>query len=287
MQDLEKDIRAGILFLELYNYQEITSNIQSEFESTNYTTPFSRTNEDLESYYKYFPIENKNILTVVGSGDQILQAVKDCPKEIHAFDQNPLAIYMAKLKIAGLQALDYSEYKELFDYFYHLTEKEYYKLLREYLDDDAKKFWDTIYKKIQEGRFSIYTRKSGCFNTNKGSNSYEHIDNYHLTKNNINKTPIYYYTDELFKLFDNIPNDIKFDTVVLSNIYDWLSKKNKKIFCEFVKSELVKHLAEDGIIDVYSPVKWTTSDQNPKELKEFTESLNMNDDYEILVYKKK
>lgn len=281
--NLERDIEAGLKFLNYgYNYNGLKRNIQDEFDYFCYGIPFSRTNEDLGAYYKYFPINNKKVLTVVGSGDQILQAVKDNPREIHAFDMNPLAIYMSKLKIAGVQSLDCSEYSISFNYFCEYSLSLYYKRIREYLDKEACLFWDSIYNSVQKQGLKIQTRTSS---SNRGKDSYEYIENYYLTKDNISKVKIYYYVSKLFEL-ENIIKNEKFDTIILSNIYDWLTKKDQIEFCKYIKQELNNYLQDNGIIDVYSSISGTCDAENPDELKEFTNTIHADDDYAILVYKK-
>lgn len=286
MKDLEKDIKIGLEFLK-------KGYINTEYgQNNNYTWPFSKTNEDIGSYFLYFPIKDGIVSTIIGSGDQILQAVKDNPKEIHAFDQNPLAIYMAKLKVASLLSLNYEQFKKYYDIIGTKTSNkecnlslEYYKMARDYLDDDSKIFWDKMYN---EGKFKRKSHRfisQGSYRVNTGPNSYENEYNYYTTKENINKVKIYYYNLEFFEAFKKMGNNIKYSSIFLSNIYDWYEPDKQEIFESYIINELSKKLIDNGMIEVYSPPKYSIG--YPIKLSEtFKNTIMMPDCKKVLVYKK-
>lgn len=207
MQDLEKDIKAALILLEK-GYISATDFI-------NYSGVFLKTNEDLGGYFKYFPIQDGVVSTIIGSGDHILQAMKDKPKEIHAFDKNIFAIYMAKLKIGACLSLDLNKFQDYFEYFgKNFLNENYYKIIREYLDDDTRMFWDEIYTKGNiRKRYNSFFIATG--NSNIGPNSFEKEKNYEKTRENIDSVKIKYYPLEFFEMFKNIDSKIKFDAIFL------------------------------------------------------------------------
>ena len=109
MRDLEKDITVA---LKLLDGGETANNLG------NYNLMYGMTNENIDSYFKYFPIKDSNVLTVLVSGDFVLQSALFNPKKIYAFDYNPLSLYMGKLKITALSNL---EYHEFINYFYNVN----------------------------------------------------------------------------------------------------------------------------------------------------------------------
>lgn len=58
----------------------------------------------------YFDINNGNVLTVCGSGDQVLSSILYGAKKVDTFDSNKLAYYNLKLKLAVLKTLEYEEF---------------------------------------------------------------------------------------------------------------------------------------------------------------------------------
>ena len=75
-----------------------------------YQSTFLVTNEPIAQYYNIFPIKNGRVLTVASSGDHILQAVCNGANIIDAFDNNKIALYFTKLKIAAVKALNQDEF---------------------------------------------------------------------------------------------------------------------------------------------------------------------------------
>ena len=245
MQNLDEDINTALTMLEK-GYLDID-------KLKKYDEVYLKTNENLGAYFKYFPIKDGVISTVIGSGDHILQAIKDAPKEIHAFDKNIFTIYLAKLKLASCQALNFKQFEEYYNF---CCEKflceDYYKIIREFLDNDSKCFWDAVYVK------GNILKKHNVFfinminSTNNESNSYENEKNYIKVKKNISKVMIKYYPYEFFKMFKNINGNQKFDAIFLSNICDWYeSSRQKKEFLNYVKKELTKQLSDNGMVAAY------------------------------------
>lgn len=83
--------------------------------------PFSKfsqcylfSNENLSAYYDKMNIDSNNVLTVTGSGDQILSAVLLNAKVIDTFDSNMLSYYNLMLKKYSILSFDYKDFKKFY-----------------------------------------------------------------------------------------------------------------------------------------------------------------------------
>ena len=69
-------------------------------------------NEYLNDYFSFLDLEDKKILTVGSSGDQILYALANGAKEVTHVDISPYAKFYIDFKIATIKQLDYEDFKK-------------------------------------------------------------------------------------------------------------------------------------------------------------------------------
>ena len=77
---------------------------------------FPFTTENIAGYIDYFDLQDKSLLTVGSSGDQIINAAFKGAKDVTLLDFNPYAKYYYYLKKAGMLELDFTKFKEFFRY---------------------------------------------------------------------------------------------------------------------------------------------------------------------------
>ena len=266
--DLEKDIYVA---LSIINGKEDINKLG------NYNLVYRNSNENLGEYFKHFPIKNGNVLTILSSGDQVLQSVYCGAKNIYTFDYNPLAIYMGKLKISSLYHLDYNSFMNYFNNY----DISYYKKIRDYLDDNTRLFWDKIYKNIKyRNQFDHFIQLGNNYNSKE---SYSYYNNYYETQNKIDNVSINYYCTDVYDILNFLPSNIKLDAVFLSNIFDWMNLKNKVRYPLFIKKELFNYMNDDGMIAVYSSVNGYKD--TPLDII-FNDYINVDSKNKVLVYKK-
>lgn len=70
---------------------------------------YTFTNENIKQYLQYFDLHQKDILTVTGSGDHVLNMLLSVAK-IDAFDINLFAYYFLILKKYAVATLELDEY---------------------------------------------------------------------------------------------------------------------------------------------------------------------------------
>ena len=273
--DIEKDIFIARQIIKgNYNFKE-----------KHYNTVYNMTNEQLDLYFKYFPIKDGNVLTVLGSGDHVLQSACCGAKSIYAFDYNPLALYMAKLKIKSLSILERNEF---LNYFYNTDYKRYfdinyYKKVRDYLDSDTARFWDSLYREFNNYEITDNLINSGDSYINRSNLGFLNRDKYYLTKNNLENIDIKYLCSDVFDILDKLPFDIKFNAVFLSNIFDWMNLNAAVKYPLFIKRDLDKYLYTDALVAVHSSVNGATS--NALSII-FEDKIEYDEYNKVIVYKK-
>ena len=275
--DLEKDIEVALQFLK-GNYSARGKNHCDMI--------YGMTNEKLALYFKYFPIKDGNVFTVLGSGDFVLQSACFGAKSIYTFDYNPLSLHMGKLKIKSMDVLEWNEF---INYYYNSNnlgyfKLKYYKKIREYLDNDTRIFWDAIYSNVRlESQITDNLIMVDSLNKNRSIDGFLHKDNYYLTKKNLKNIDIHYYCFDVFDVLSKIPDNIKFNAVFLSNIFDWMNFEDKIKYPLFIKRDLDKRLDNDAMVAVHSSVNGNIS--NALNIV-FEDVIEVDKHDKVLVYKK-
>lgn len=198
----------------------------------NYIYPM--TTENIASYAKY--INNfSTVLTVAGSGDQLLNCVYHGAKEITLFDINPITYYLVRLKVAMLtksrrefcnffiiSGADWSLYSPTF-----FAEKTYLSI-RDLLPSDVKEFWDTYYKWLNE--HNCTPQKSELFRHMRYSpqilfdaNDYLATDSaYNATVARMSLVKVRFLNCGLAELPYTIEEGVRFNTMLFSNLSDYV-----------------------------------------------------------------
>ncbi len=116
---------------------------QEMFHNT--SAVYKKSNERIQNYQEYFRNKNK-VLSVIGSGDQILNMILEGVSEIDSFDISVFPKYFLYLKFAAVQVLSREEY---IDFFYDYNNRaevydDMYDRIRKYLEPSIKEFWDAL-----------------------------------------------------------------------------------------------------------------------------------------------
>jgi S-adenosylmethionine-diacylglycerol 3-amino-3-carboxypropyl transferase len=87
--------------------------------------------------------KNDHILAITSAGCNVLDYALSSPKKISAVDMNPKQNALLDLKMAGIRALDYETFFEIFGYGRHPDfSLIYYSQLRPHLSTESQHFWD-------------------------------------------------------------------------------------------------------------------------------------------------
>lgn len=218
-----------------------------------YATEFSRiytfTTENIKGYINYFNFNNKSLLTVGSSGDQILNAFYKGARDITLFDINEYAKYYIYLKISAILSLSYNEF--ILFFFKHVTSpfeknksmfsKEIFNKIKDTLrifDYESYLFFDELFSlynknEIRDRLFDDDEDRDiviKCFN-----NYLKDEESYNKLKSIIRKINFKYIQGNIFE------EDIngKFDNIFLSNLCSITSlERLKKLLEKLDKNNL-------------------------------------------------
>ncbi len=191
---------------------------------------YSFNTENIGGYSKYFDLQNKSLLTVGSSGEQVINAHLCGAKAITLYDVNPFAKYYTWLKIAAILRLDYNEYQRFFFEFtsgavghgpnvYRFNERLFNKLAPTLKDLDLESyiFWTDLYASIKKKSDIRYIFKDEEFRAKviKGYSLYLNSEeDFYKAKKAIKSITFNYVHGDLFK--DKVEG--QFDNIWLSNL---------------------------------------------------------------------
>lgn len=213
------------------------------------------TTENIREFLTQYDLEDKSVLCIAGSGDQMLNAYALGAKNVTLFDVNPLAFSQAKLKKAAVTTLTYEEFERFFSPEHKKTLFNLYLFdkISECLDDNTEKLFRTVFTKHpgMDAFMNFYFRFYANFQKQKDLNYYLYEEeNYKKLQAIIENKPLKFIETPVTELKDNIKNDL-FDYILLSNISDSIEKiydtNSLKKFKRLIHS-LSKNLNKDGLI---------------------------------------
>lgn len=188
------------------------------------------TTENIKAFLQCYSLQDSSVLTVCGSGDQVLNAYLLGAKNVTCFDVNPLAFYQVCLKIAAVQVLTYEEFLDFFfPEFLHLFDESLFNKISSCLDYDACEFFKYIYSRYNTSQIldKVYYDFIPSLDHMKKMNLYLEESNYSgLRDILINKKPSFIESD--VTLLPNKLGDRKFDLIMLSNISESIEDIWKK-----------------------------------------------------------
>lgn len=204
---------------------------------------FFITNECL-TYINEFDIQDKEVLTVCGSGDHAFTCLLNGAKSVDTFDYNPIQFYIMELKRAAIEVLS----KEEFLKFFPLTgvnrenyKIEYYLRIRDALKPEARYFWDSVYSANDR----LYLLNFSSYNILFES---DYTKRYEELQRKVKEDNISFKQTDLFtmpKLFNK-----KYSLIILSNIYDHLKNFNDNYspeeYLSFINENVMPMLEDDG-----------------------------------------
>lgn len=260
-------------------------NSENKEGAFNYIYPM--TTENIRGYLSFIKNFSK-VLCVASSGDHLLNCVAKGSKEITIFDINPITYYLNYLKIGALN-LDRDTFIRFFtvDKDWETYSKDFFSYqiyinIRKYLSNDIAKFWDIFYDELkkrnvtpQSSKLFRYMRHSR--ETIVDANLYLDIEYFSKMKDLIKEVKINFILSDI-KDLESMDNTDKFNTILLSNISDYISdiwgySSNESdniildIYSKFVDRLLKKYADSDCRIFyayIYQAItgpKWTPIDK--------------------------
>ena len=220
-----------------------------------YTPCFIFSNENMGAYYPMFNINNGDVLTVCGSGDQVLMSILYGAKSVDCFDSNCLTYYNLMLKINAIKYLCFNDFYSFFDIDNRSVDRKslFYKFNDLILDDDVKLFWNTIFESSGDLFLNFYREKVANLKNACKRVSYLNDEKYMVLKNSLCDVDISFKCIDLYDIL--FCYDKKYDFINLSNIFTYVDSDVD--FISFINILKEKYLnSSGGIILDYS---WSSS----------------------------
>ena len=193
----------------------------------------------------------EKVLSVIASGDQILNSILAGSTIIDGFDVSVFPKYFLQLKMAAISTLTRDEFLQFFiepiDY-KNIFSYDFYEKIKNNLSEDARAFWDGLFD-YYEG-YDIYHStlfSSELYTTNSQlkMNPFLKEDNYSILKSNLGKIKIRFFDGNIFKIVDSLKDG--YDLINLSSIVYY----NNSSFSQYVDFLLNLPLNERGVAITY------------------------------------
>lgn len=185
-------------------------------------------NERIQDYRKYFKNRDK-VLSVIGSGDQILNCILNGTKNIDAFDISVFPKYFLELKIAAIKALTIDEY---IDFFYEVTNRdevyeEMYDRIALFLKASFLEFWNSLFNFFEwKDIYNSTMFSSEPYITSNAINQNIFLQSeseYNRLRSLLSDVNIKYYEGDILELSLYLRDS--YDLVYLSNIIYYSNKE--------------------------------------------------------------
>ena len=213
-----------------------------------YSPVYVKSNERIEEYIDY--LKNKrNVLSVIGSSDQILNMILHGTTSIDAFDISTLPKYYMYLKIAGIENLSLEEY---LSFFYELDktpedyDNMYFYQISKTLEKESKEFFDSIINFYDWNEIidsSLFSNEFTSLSDVKRQNDYLNEENYKKLKELLSNVNISTHEGNILDIYKSFIGP--YDLIYLSNIIYYVNRKRYKEMLEQLPLE------KDGIIINY------------------------------------
>lgn len=213
--------------------QKIVSHSKSNVSEKPYHSNsfiYRTTNEEISKYQ--FLLENKDsILSVIASGNQILNNIFAGGKNITGFDISTFPKYYLNLQIGALEVFNLDEFIKFF--YEDIEDSEYddmYDLIHPFLDKETKLFWDGLlnyfdFSEIKDS--TLFSSEPVFIDKVQKENVYLHsTNNYNKLKTNIANSNITYLTGDIFKLANSLKSG--YDLINLSSIVYYNDQEDYK-----------------------------------------------------------
>jgi len=199
--------------------------------SNKYERVYSKSNENVKGILDNFDIEGKEVLTVLGSGDQALNFLNRKAKSVDTFDVNKLTLYYYYLRIWSIR---------YFDCFY--PEIPLCDVLKKVVpkredEKNAYNFWINYY--------NIYGNEIN-FLQNDSTPSGAIIDSLKNLNKRLKKETVTFYNIDIAS--ENIKLNKKYDIIYTSNIARWLLGTLNLVPISNYRENLNRLLKDDGKI---------------------------------------
>lgn len=185
--------------------------------------------EMVGSYYKRLSLKGKRVLTIVGSGDQVLNAHFYGAREVVGVDINRNALFITELKLCAIEMFTYREFLKFFNQRNNGFGRRSYERLRMSLSRPCRTYFDRLFTAVGKrslGRSVYFRQREVLFGSGKRVNAYlVDADAYEKMRTIIRKNkPVLLNADILHLTRQQRLG--KFELINLSNVPNYLTGRS-------------------------------------------------------------
>ncbi len=217
--------------------------------------PYAMTTEMEQGFLKQIDLNDKRILTVGSSGDQIFEYALRGSRDITVMDSNRLTPYFCELKYAALKTLKREDFISFFSRTYggdnskFMLQGTYRDAIRPMIQDEmVRSFWDHVF-----GQDAWYIRNLFHYQRGTRPEYLENDSNYNRVREIIDSVLVKFHCADITKFYEFAEGE--YDFIDLSNIltYFIINKKEQEYWDAI--SKLHRHLSVDGIMKLHYGLK--------------------------------
>lgn len=181
---------------------------------------YRATNEKIDSY-QHFLRNRENVLSVISSGNQILNTIYEGGKNITGFDISTFPKYYLELQIAALNTFGLDDYiKFIYEDIDDEKFDDMYDALHPILEKDSKIFWDGLLNSFDISEIinsTLFSNETFNLRNVITRNAYLHSEeDYQSLRENMQQVNLKYITGDIFSLGKQL--DDNYDFINLSSI---------------------------------------------------------------------
>lgn len=206
------------------------------------------TTECISGYIDFFDLNNKSLLTVGSSGDQVLNSVLKGCKDISVIDINPYTKAYYYLKVAAILNLSFKEFCDFFRYVNYpvvfdsnldVFSLESFNKMKDdlrILDYESYLFWDELFSSFKNTRirYCLFSNDEGQNKEINITNLYMNSDTYDVLKKKVKSVRPNFTIDDI----SHINLNRMYDNIWLSNIGSYHDIDFLKKVCDNFKESL-------------------------------------------------
>lgn len=234
--------------------ERLSKGYSLDFEFGNFSKIYLHTTENIKGFISTLDLKDKNVLSVAGSGDQLLNAYSLGCQNVDIFDINPITFCGVDLKLSAVKALSYEEFIHFFfrEFETFFNEKTFEKIYP-FLDQTSKELYETLFRKfgIMNTIKRFYYSPNVTLEVMKQMNIYLEESSYYELKRNVKGKKITFIETGIDSLNKKLKD--KYDLMLFSNISDYINDiyhaDSLEKFKELIYS-LIEYLNLLGVIEV-------------------------------------
>lgn len=224
------------------------------FDFGGYSKIYMHTTENIKDFLTCFDTHGSKVLTVAGSGDQLLNAYALGASSVDIFDINPLAKCGVDLKVSAVKSLSYEDFIHFFFSKYpSYFSLDLYSKIYPYLTSETKLLFDALFRRfgIKNSVKKLYYQWNPTLEKMKQMNIYLEEYYYYALKEALKNKSFKFLESPLQELKENI--DSSYDMMMFSNITDSLNRiYGENALKEYLRliHSMTKKLNKGGSIEV-------------------------------------